>query len=224
MADVHFHDYQFAVDPAHGGTALATLPDRLGPRYSIVNVRDFGAIGNGVDNDAAAIQAAIDHVYEELIGGVLFLPAGTYNLGTTRLRLTPDYASIPGARIMSIRGAGRDVTILKGNFGTGAGLPTSADPNFLCVAFSQFFTPATAASGSSPYSIQDLTIWNTSTAAGSGALCLQFGTRQNLISNCRLIGTMGLYLAESSFGVCVENCLAQHVSTLAGFPSANAYA
>jgi hypothetical protein len=161
-----------------------------------------------------------------MVCGTLFIPAGTYNLGTTRLRLTQDYDAYPGGRIISILGAGRDVTILKGDFGTGTGNPTSDDPNFLCVAFKESFTIEAAGAGNPPCSIQDLTIWNTSTVAGSGALSIQLSggiPRQILISNCRFIGTIGLYYCVAAFGGRVENCLAQHVSTVAGFPSANNY-
>lgn len=49
------------------------------------NVKDFGAFGNGVDNDTTAIQAAIDAVGANG-GGVLWFPPGTYmiarNVGT----------------------------------------------------------------------------------------------------------------------------------------------
>jgi len=42
-----------------------------------VNVKDFGAVGDGVISDTAAIQAAIDYV-ENQGGGVVFLPKGVY--------------------------------------------------------------------------------------------------------------------------------------------------
>ena len=40
------------------------------------NVKDFGAIGNGIANDTAAVQRAID------AGGMVYFPAGTYLCGT----------------------------------------------------------------------------------------------------------------------------------------------
>src|SRR5882724_10858014 len=43
------------------------------------NVRDFGAVGDGITDDRAAIQAAIDNAVSNNIGGILF-PAGTYRV------------------------------------------------------------------------------------------------------------------------------------------------
>lgn len=50
----------------------------------IVSVKDFGAVGNGVANDASAIQNAINAVNTSG-GGKVFFPEGKYNLGTTGL-------------------------------------------------------------------------------------------------------------------------------------------
>ncbi len=46
-----------------------------------VNVKDFGAIGDGVADDTAAIQAAIDSLGAD--GGVVHVPRGTYKITAT---------------------------------------------------------------------------------------------------------------------------------------------
>ena len=61
------------------------------PEY--VNVLDFGAIGDGINDDTAAVQAAIDAAES----GVFF-PAGTYRCNATlrpetRIKGSPDGAS-----------------------------------------------------------------------------------------------------------------------------------
>lgn len=50
----------------------------MNQHFERVNVRDFGAKGDGVTNDAPAIQAALDSVAEK--GGVVFMPAGAYRM------------------------------------------------------------------------------------------------------------------------------------------------
>lgn len=51
-----------------------------------VSVQDFGAVGDGVTNDRAAIQAALDAV-NNAGGGVVYLPMKQYLLGTTGLTM-----------------------------------------------------------------------------------------------------------------------------------------
>lgn len=46
---------------------------------AVANVLDFGAVGNGVADDTAAIQAAIDYI-DGLGNGVVYVPTGTYKL------------------------------------------------------------------------------------------------------------------------------------------------
>src|SRR5215831_5328851 len=65
-ADTPFSSFAF---PATGAPTARTLPDRLG---ELKNVKDFGARGDGVTDDTAAIQAAVNTT-----GRVIF-PAGSY--------------------------------------------------------------------------------------------------------------------------------------------------
>lgn len=60
------------------GSVQRTIKDRL---EDYVSVKDFGAVGDGVTNDTAAIQAGIDAM--EAAGGArLHFPAGTYLCST----------------------------------------------------------------------------------------------------------------------------------------------
>jgi hypothetical protein len=47
-----------------------------------VSVKDFGAVGDGVTDDTAEIQAAIDYI-ESINGGVVQIPQGTYKITST---------------------------------------------------------------------------------------------------------------------------------------------
>ena len=51
-----------------------------------ISVKDFGAVGDGVTDDTAAIQAAIDAVYG-MGGGRLLFPSGTYKVSASSLTL-----------------------------------------------------------------------------------------------------------------------------------------
>jgi hypothetical protein len=48
----------------------------------LIDVRDYGAIGNGIADDTAAIQAAVNAVMSLPGGGRLYAPAGTYLINT----------------------------------------------------------------------------------------------------------------------------------------------
>jgi len=67
--------------------------------FEPVNVRSFGAVGDGVNDDTQAFLNALDllHQYEK---GVLYVPTGTYNL-TQRLEINKPYISIKGDGMQS---------------------------------------------------------------------------------------------------------------------------
>ncbi len=70
-----------------GGAAAALLPFAAlaDPSQGFVDVRHFGAKGDGAMIDSGAINKAIDHVAARG-GGTVFFPAGTYASYTIRLK------------------------------------------------------------------------------------------------------------------------------------------
>jgi len=72
----------------------------------IISVKDFGAVGNGVTNDAAAIQAALNAVVALSTGGELFFPDGNYNIGSA---LT---IAVPQDKSLTLTGTGEGSTVL----------------------------------------------------------------------------------------------------------------
>lgn len=84
---------------------------------AIVNVRDYGAKGDGATDDAAAIQKSIGAL--PATGGIVMVPAGTYMLGTSAggMEFYPNGEPIQNAIIINkpnvlFKGTGRS-TILK---------------------------------------------------------------------------------------------------------------
>jgi len=61
-------------------------------RAYVVNVRDFGAVGDGETNDTKAIQKALNSVRE---GGVVYIPAGTY-IVSRQLYIYSDAMTVKG--------------------------------------------------------------------------------------------------------------------------------
>lgn len=95
------------------GLARPEAPPRDASRATpagAFDVRDAGALGDGVADDTRAIQAAIDAARDSG-GGVVYAPPGTYVIRSLRM-----YGKI------TIKGAGRDVTTFKAKPGM-----TSAD-------------------------------------------------------------------------------------------------
>jgi len=87
-------------------------PQEAQKRVLALNVRDFGAVGDGVAKDTAAIQQAIDRC-SVLGGGEVVVPAGNYLIGAVALRSnvtlrleaaatisgSPDYADYPVTQV-----------------------------------------------------------------------------------------------------------------------------
>lgn len=93
------------------GTTYPTLKDRLDSEYTDVtaqladlalNVKSFGAVGDGVTDDSSSVQEAINYV--ALNGGELYFPPGTYALANA-VSLTSS------VKPFSIRGSGMASTI-----------------------------------------------------------------------------------------------------------------
>ena len=65
---------------------------------SIYNILDYGAVADGITNNAAAIQQAIDAA--SVKSGQVFVPAGTFLSGTIRLKSNIDFHLSAGAVLL----------------------------------------------------------------------------------------------------------------------------
>src|SRR5215831_3583414 len=114
QADTTFTNFSFA---ATGAPTPRTMPERLS---DIVNVKDWGAVGNGSTPDSAAIQAAIDYCSSttggKTAGGTVFFPPGQYFINA-RLSVGSNSA-VPAtglAPAVSLVGCGKQGAVLSGS-------------------------------------------------------------------------------------------------------------
>ena len=92
-------------DPPFTGGVATTVEHKLS---EMISVTDFGATGNGVTDDSASIQAAIDAAQ----GRPIYIPEGTYILGTP-LELNFSSANAPTYQpATQLIGAGQKIVTL----------------------------------------------------------------------------------------------------------------
>jgi hypothetical protein len=89
------------------GAVAQTVQTRL---EQYVSVKDFGAVGDGVADDTAAIQAAVDAVFSAG-GGTIYIPTGTYLVSSI-------VKSWTGAVTVRIQGSGKRAAKIKKKSGT----------------------------------------------------------------------------------------------------------
>lgn len=178
-----FTSFAFA---ATGGSAGRTLPDRL---TDIKNVKDFGAKGDGLTDDWAAIMAAFNWTVNDN-RGTLFFPPGTYRVSQPLV-----FGDINTINVnIDLRGVG-PLSTITGNF---------AD----YVVFRGANT-TNAASGN--HSISDLAITNTHATGGGIRWGLNTGAS---LRNLKVTANLGINLANvdhsgsiPSQETSIENCI-----------------
>lgn len=109
-------------DPAGTNAVATTVQAKL---RQIVSVKDFGATGDGITNDRAAIQSAIDAV-RNAGGGTVYFPEGSYLINSVPNASIPDgydtgilvsYTGNPNSAFGRVRllGDGASTILLAGN-------------------------------------------------------------------------------------------------------------
>jgi len=91
--------------------------------YEVINVHDFGAKGNGIDDDTGFIQAAINEAQKQKFGATVYFPSGNYLLRSPEgnraaLSVTKSNIRLTGAGSSSIL---QNVTIAKDQQGNETG-------------------------------------------------------------------------------------------------------
>lgn len=99
------HITDFGYQASGSGATIRTIFDKL---RDSVSVKDFGAVGDGVTDDSAAIQAALDAV-SSAGGGVVYAPPGNWFIGGDA------YINIKAG--VTLRGAGSATRFISGTGG-----------------------------------------------------------------------------------------------------------
>jgi len=82
------------------------------PFPGMLNVKDFGAVGDGLEDDTASIQAALDANCGKNLAKLLFFPAGTYRVSRTLAFNHRDAACRTHPPGGWLAGEGRDRTVI----------------------------------------------------------------------------------------------------------------
>ena len=89
-----------AEEPVGFSVAEFVLP----PDANVVNVKDFGAVGDGKTDDTAAIQSAYNHT------GMIYFPNGVYLISNT-IKAPARPGGVPSRRV--IQGQSRNKTVIR---------------------------------------------------------------------------------------------------------------
>jgi hypothetical protein len=148
-----------------------------------VNVLDFGAVGDGVTDDTAAIQAAID----SSPNGVINFPSGTYKLSAPILLTDANGHNFQGAI------TGDNATLVF----TNAGSATDTDAA-MAHGFQAY--PVTNGSGGDITGLRDVVIEGLRFQGPTHGACVYITNSQNVtIQNCQF--------TLSRYGVATECCI-----------------
>jgi hypothetical protein len=98
---------QVSYTPPFTNSVATNVEVKLG---QYVSVKDFGAVGDGVTDDAAAVQNAVNYV--QTLGGNLYFPKGVYLFGsqvTINRTYAPDGSNFVGERNLIVSGYGAEI-------------------------------------------------------------------------------------------------------------------
>lgn len=182
--------------PAGTGAVATTVQTKL--RES-VSVKDFGAVGDGVTDDAPAIEKAILAVYTAG-GGEVYVPPGVYLLAT----LTSDpnardsYATLRSG--VSLIGAGVGASVLKVASGQNALYYSQNKPNILSTDATSLLENVTISGITFDWNGANNLLDAGATRRNNASIYALYGTKNFLVEDCEFKETPGnqcIYISNS---------------------------
>lgn len=161
-------------------TTLGVLGNEsvAGPRPR-VDVTAFGAKGDGVTDDTAAIQAAITSVCNTYLsktgGGSIYFPPGIYNLSQPQLPSTSAIFALPCNGLHLIGGNGSGVAV--------GGAQFNRAPQTRLVVATPGANPNGGAVFSTIFPVNGLTTWENLTINGLNQAISMYTTGENVLRN-----------------------------------------
>lgn len=180
--------------PAGAGAVVTTVQAKL--RES-VSVKDFGAVGDGVTDDTAALQAAITYIKAN--GGTLLVPAGTY--------VTGPLAIGSATKSYRLEGAGANATIFKHINGAGTLMNAAASSvGYTLFGFQidcqySVYASASANHGIAIVDTNNVIVEQVNVKDFKNSGVLIYATVVNTYKNCQMIDVNGDGLGNSANGL-----------------------
>lgn len=158
---------------------------------SVLNVRQFGALGDGKKNDAIAIQHAIDEAARS--GKVLYVPGGKYYI--------PSDASLQIPSGVTIEGRGKEISVIFTD-----SVYTSDQPSLVHISGDNVTLTGLGFSGGRPVAADQK---STRTAGRYTLVNISFDTRASahvIIADCSFSDAHGRGIVFRGKDITIKNC------------------
>jgi hypothetical protein len=180
-----------------------------------VSVKDFGATGDGVTDDAAAIEAASLALYNAG-GGYLLIPAGTYLLGTLSSDANSYSSYITARDGVNIIGEGIGVSILKVKSGQNLLYKTLNKPYVIATQQTGLLTNSSMTDFTVDWNGENNLLDNTYTPRNNAAIFTRYGAQNVVVERVEVKTTPGnqcIFIKNETYGttpggdVVVRDCI-----------------